>query len=517
MRGGGTRSRRVLLKARVVRMRGVRNQSAPLGRHLRYLQRDGTTRDGAEGQVFDGTTDRADSDAFASRCGEDRHHFRFIVSPEDAADMADLRTFTRELMEDVARDLETRLDWVAIDHWNTDNPHVHILLRGVADDGSDLVIDKSYIGHGMRLRAEERVTAELGPRTDREIEASLLREVEAERWTGLDRQLASMCDDRGEVDLRPEPEGDRPGDRRFLLGRAQVLERLGLAERTGPALWKLADDLEPSLRALGDRGDIIRTLHRAMAGEGGLVDASQFWLHPPSSVARVVGRLVERGLHDELAGEAYAIVEGLDGRTHHLLFSDIARTGDAAPGAIVETGTWTDRKGHAQAELLVRSDWTIDRQVTARGATWLDRQLLSRQPEELAGSFGDEVREALARRLEVLRQRGLVETAGQRQVFADDLLATLRGSELAAASAEVSARHGLAAQDAVPGDQVAGIYRERLSLASGRFAVIEEGEQFRLVPWRHDLDRRLGEYVEGRVNQRGTVDWSFTRARQLEI
>jgi hypothetical protein len=167
--------------------------------------------------------------------------------------------------------------------------------------------------------------------------------------------------------------------------------------------------------------------------------------------------------------------------------------------------------------LLVRSDWTIDRQVTARGATWLDRQLLSRRPEALAGSFGDEVREARARRLEVLRQRGLVETAGQRQVFADDLLATLRGSELAAASAEVSAHHGLAAQDAVPGDQVAGIYRERLSLASGRFAVIEEGEQFRLVPWRQDLDRRLGEYVEGRVNQRGTVDWSFTRARQLEI
>src|SRR3546814_5011609 len=78
-------------------------------------------------------------DAFAARCEEDRHHFRFIVSPEDAGDMADLRAFTRELMDDVARDLGTDLDWVAVDHWNTDNPHIHVLLRGKADDGTDLV------------------------------------------------------------------------------------------------------------------------------------------------------------------------------------------------------------------------------------------------------------------------------------------------------------------------------------------------------------------------------------------
>jgi type IV secretory pathway VirD2 relaxase len=37
-------------------------------------------------------------------------HFRFIVSPEDADKMADLRAFTRELMKDAERDLETKLD-----------------------------------------------------------------------------------------------------------------------------------------------------------------------------------------------------------------------------------------------------------------------------------------------------------------------------------------------------------------------------------------------------------------------
>ena len=141
-------------------------------------------------RMFDARSDAADERAFAERCEDDRHHFRFIVSPEDAAQLADLRTFTRELMADVERDLGTRLDWVATDHWNTDNPHVHVLIRGKADDGQDLVISRAYISRGFRDRAAERVTLELGPRSELEIRSALEKEVDAERWTGLDRALA---------------------------------------------------------------------------------------------------------------------------------------------------------------------------------------------------------------------------------------------------------------------------------------------------------------------------------------
>ncbi len=115
--------RRVVIKARVVRHKGTKFRSAPLARHIAYLKRDGVTRDGCDASLFDARSDQADGDAFAERCEDDRHHFRFIVSPEDAGRMTDLRAFTRELMEDMARDLGTRLDWVAVDHWNTDNPH----------------------------------------------------------------------------------------------------------------------------------------------------------------------------------------------------------------------------------------------------------------------------------------------------------------------------------------------------------------------------------------------------------
>jgi type IV secretory pathway VirD2 relaxase len=158
-------SRRVAIKARVVRHRGSRLRQAPLARHLTYLKRDGVTRDGADASLFDANSDRSDEQAFAERCGDDRHHFRFIVSPEDAQDLTDLRAFTRELMADAERDLGTTLDWIAVDHWNTDNPHVHILVRGRADDGQDLVISRDYISRGFRSRAEERVTLELGPRS----------------------------------------------------------------------------------------------------------------------------------------------------------------------------------------------------------------------------------------------------------------------------------------------------------------------------------------------------------------
>lgn len=509
--------RRVVIKARVVRHRGTAFRSAPLARHVAYLEREEVTRDGSDGQLFDAGSDEADGDAFARRCEDDRHHFRLIVSPEDAVDMADLRTFTRELMQDMACDLDTRLDWVAVDHWNTGQPHIHVLVRGVAGDGKDLVIDRGYISAGLRGRAEERVTIELGPRSEREIHNALRREVGAERWTSLDRSLHNQRDRHGSVDLGSDrfPGGGK--DRIFLIGRARVLERMGLADRTGPLSWTLAEDCKPSLSALGDRGDIIKTMHRAMSGLGVASDAATFSLHDRRGDRPIVGRLVERGLHDELTGEAYAIIEGVDGRTHHLRLPDIERTGDAAPTAIVATGIWTDRNGKQQTGLLIRSDLSLERQIDARGATWLDRQLTSPRPEALEGGFGADVREALGKRTEILAAEGLARRSGQRFVFARDLLETLRGREIAEAAGRLAAKHGSTLQSTAPGDQVAGVYRERVSLASGRFAMIDNGLGFQLVPWRQDLERHLGQAVNGRVNARGGVDWSFSRSRGLSV
>ncbi len=193
-------------------------------------------------------------------------------------------------------------------------------VRDRADDGQDLAISRDYISQGSRCRAAERVTLELGPRSEQEIRAGLENEVEAERWTSLARSLRDIFDEGGGVaDLRPGGANEDPELRQLMIGRAAKLERPGLAEKVGPAQWTLKPSLEPALRDLGIRGDIIKTMHRAMSGAERERDVAGFALHADQAAEPVLGRLVERGLHDELRGAAYAIIDGVDGRTHHLV------------------------------------------------------------------------------------------------------------------------------------------------------------------------------------------------------
>ena len=511
-------SRRVVVMARVVRHRGGRFRSAPLSKHLAYLKRDGVTRDGADARMFDAASDDADTKAFAERCEEDRHHFRFTVSPEDAGQLADLRALTRELMKDAERDLGTGLDWVAVEHWNTDNPHVHVLVRGRADDGQDLVVSRDYISKGFRARAAERVTLEMGPRSEQEIRAGLENEVGAERWTSLDRSLRDISDEGGGVaDLRPGGASEDPDLRRLMLGRAAKLERLGLAEQVGSAQWSLKPGLEPALRDLGIRGDIIKTMHRAMSGTGSKLDVTRFALHGDQPAEPVLGRLVERGLHDELKGTVYAVIDGVDGRTHHLVFSDLEMTGDAKPGAIVESRAYDDDAGRKRLSLATRSDLSIEAQISAAGATWLDRQLLAKESALSSCGFGAEVRAAMDRRIDHLVERDLARRQGHRVIFVRDLLNTLRRRELDETAVRVAADTGLAHRPSAEGEHASGVYRERITLASGRFAVIDDGIGFQLVPWRPALEQRLGHQVSGVKVLGGNVAWNFGSKRGIGI
>jgi len=218
--------------------------------------------------MFGPDTDDADIKDFVERSEDDRHHFRFIVSPEDAADMADLKRFTRELMAQAEKDLGTELDWIAVDHWNTGHPHVHVILRGRADDGKDLVISRDYIREGLRDRAQDLITQELGPRHDHEIRRGLMRQVEAERWPALDRQLLRDAGKSGIIDMAPAIDAPRDDYLPQKVGRLRHLERLGLADQVGQAQWVIRPEAETVLRDLGERGDIIKRIHRALLGQG---------------------------------------------------------------------------------------------------------------------------------------------------------------------------------------------------------------------------------------------------------
>jgi hypothetical protein len=227
--------------------------------------------------------------------------------------------------------------------------------------------------------------------------------------------------------------------------------------------------------------------------------------------------LVARGLHDELKGSAYAVVEGVDGRTHHLTFSDLELAGDAAPGAIVEARAYEDAQGRQRLSLATRSDLTLQQQIAAPGETWLDHQLLAREPVATGGGFGAQLRHAMERRVEHLAQEGLVRRVGQRASFSRDLLNTLRRRELSDVAAKIAAETKLVYRPSPEGEHVAGIYRQRVTLSSGRFAMIDDGLGFQLVPWRPALERQLGRQVSGVMLPSGRIDWSFGRERGLGL
>jgi hypothetical protein len=407
---------------------------------------------------------------------------------------------------------------VAVDHWNTQHPHVHLIVRGVRDDDEDLVISRDYIKEGLRDRARDLITQELGPRTDLDIRRSLEGQVQSERWTQLDRQLLRDGRSTGVIDLAPRSHTQLDEYHALKVGRLRKLEVLGLASQVGPGQWIIDDKAEATLRELGQRGDIIKRMHRALTtqdierGSGSYVLASENLDTP------IVGRLIDRGLDDELDGTAYAVVDGVDGRTHHIRLASLDAAADGAVGSIVELRKFDDARGRRRVALAVRSDLTIDEQVAAPGATWLDRQAIARKPAELAESgFGADVRHALDRRARYLIDQGLAERQGNRIKFTSNLLDTLRRRELEVIGDKHATDSGQVFNRAASGDHVTGTYRQRLSLASGRFAMIDDGLGFQLVPWTPALESHLGQHVSGVARGDGGVDWSFARKRGLGL
>jgi len=577
-------ARRVTIKTRLVNLRQAGKRSTLS--HLRYIERDGVNREGDPGQAYGPLTDQADLNAFEERGRDDRHQFRFIVSPEDAEQLDDLRTYTRHLMSRIETDLGTRLDWVAVDHWNTDNPHTHIVLRGRDDTGKDLVIARDYIAEGMRNRASELATEWLGPRTELEIQQSLQREVQQERFTSLDRTL--LRERRaGVLSLKALANNPR---RQLLIGRLQQLQKLELADEVRPGQWLLRDDAEATLRAMGERGDIVRTMQRAMGGTQQELTVFQ----PGKDSPEVVGRIVAKGLADELHDRGYLVVDGLDGKAHYLALPAHTELAHYPIGGVVETRSLSEprtvdrsiaalaaggiyRTDHHLAlarsqtvggqdpqalverhvrrlEALRRSDiverlaegvWRVPadlpeqgrrhdarrlgdvavelrtplplgQQVRAVGATWLDQQLFSGNRGLVDKGFGKEVREALRQRADFLVEQGLAQRQDQRVVLARNLLATLRGRELTAAARDISAQTGMRYRPAVEGQRVSGIYRRSVQLASGRYALLDDGIGFSLVPWKPVIEQRLGQSVSALI-QGNSVSWQLSRQRGPSI
>jgi len=390
--------RRVIVKTRYVDDAGTNGKAAA---HLRYVQRDGTSRDGERGKLYSVTEDRANADAFLERGREDPRQFRFIVSPEDGADLTDLTAHTRDLMSRIEADLGTKLDWVAVNHYNTGHPHVHIIVRGKDDLGENLVINGDYLANGIRERASELTTLELGPVTEIEQSRKLSSEIDQDRFTRIDRAMTEEADGRF-LDLRHEPEEPRRQFNRALrLRRLAKLEKMGLATEHVPGVWELGERLESTLRNLGERGDIIRSIHKALKADGLERDPMTFQIHGAAPETPIVGRVIDKHLSDELGENLTVVVDGIDGRTHHLAGIPPERLEDARIGSIIEIG---------RADVTARPS---DRAIAAIAEDGIYRP--SRHLEQakfegrVPGGDHEGYVDAHVRRLEALRRAGIVE------------------------------------------------------------------------------------------------------------
>jgi type IV secretory pathway VirD2 relaxase len=305
-------------------------------RHLRYIERDGVEKDGSPGVLY-GPEGPVARETFEQPRVRERHQFRFIVSPEDARDL-DLTDYVRELMKRVEVDLGRRIEWAAVNHFDTEHPHAHVVVRGVCLEGQQLRLDRAYIARGFRWSAQELATEHLGPRLEREIQQAREREVGQDRFTSLDREIERAAPER-RIDIEGLAERRAGPEPALLVRRIARLASLGLASKVPSGGWVLADDWQRRLRDLGERGDILKQMHRAL--DGG--DRERFHVVRPGQglpdgqggveERPLVGRVVRKGLGDELSGRAlYAVIETPIGDAYHLTVAarvvDSLRVGD---------------------------------------------------------------------------------------------------------------------------------------------------------------------------------------------
>ncbi|MBT9508676.1 DUF3363 domain-containing protein, partial [Rhodoferax sp.] len=169
-----------------------------------------------------------------------------------------------------------------------------------------------------------------------------------------------------------------------------------------------------------------------------------------------------------------------------------------------------DTQQAAGVTALLRSHLSIEQQVRAQGATWLDHQMVGGASEPSPRGFGAQVRDAMQNRTGFLVEQGLAERRGERVVLARNLLSTLRDRELAEAGKVIQHQTGLIHRPLRNGERANGVYRRSVQLASGRFAMLDDGIGFSLVPWRPVVEQRLGQQVSAVVHG-SSVTWGLGR------
>jgi len=576
------RMRRVVVKVHFVRAaKGI--GKAAFTAHVKYIQRDGVDRAGPDGTSLGGDLynehgENLDDKDFLSRSEDDRHQFRIILPPEDADQLASLQENTRAFMRQMETDLDTKLDWVAVDHYNTGHPHTHIVVRGKDERGKDLVIAREYLTTGMRRAASDIVTQELGPRRDMEIARARESETTKDRLTSLDRRFSDLAVG-GEITIGTTSGAYNRFERSLSLARLKHLQGLGLAAKETRDTWRLEKDWKETLKTIGKKGDVICTLS---ALEGSARDVSLFDASNENQPV-ILGRVLASQAEDELRDTRALIVEALDGKTWHVPLPQNMSGAVPPKDAVIEAS----RKQPKQRT----SDRTIADIAAVNGGLYSEKRHKEDDP-----SSSVQYRAAHVRRLEALRRARIVErfnngewgipddylgraaafdvaqggganidvkswisledqieslgptwldeaetvdhtahgfgkdvvdAKARRQahlltegllnedgVMGDDAKAAIAARALNKAGADIAATAGKSYRATATGERFEGVYERPVNHGSGRFAMISKSREFTLVPWRPELEKARGQTLAIKRTSKG-ISWTLGKNKSI--
>lgn len=483
-----------------------------LAAHASYLQRDGAEREGEKGRFYDATQDevRDARDRLQDWAESDKRHFRITLAPESGARLlaedGHLKEFTRETMSRMERDLGVQLDWVAIDHHNTDNPHTHVIVRGVRRDGVELIIPREYVSHGLREAARDVATDRIGARGREDERLRLEREAHAPSYNRLDQAIETELGKSSEILVQRLGKGRDPAFADAMKARARELAQIGLAQETRRNVIRFETNWTERLKAMRAI-DVRRELARAKLYE--------------KSMGRIAGEVRELGPRGETPDRGVLVVETPD-KGRLVLNTSMEALADLQRGSLVAL-TPEGRRGGierlsfhapgAQSQVWAQTELDRDLDRVARGEP-------ARLPDTPA------VRKALEQRTRLMEQHGFGARDGSgRFHFRDGAMDTLKENEMKHHGKEVARESHELLRDVTPGadeardgggwkgfggEEVWNV-RDTAELFAGKHAVLERGRDVALAPIQSGMSIGPGDSVALNIADQ------MTKTAQLEI
>jgi hypothetical protein len=236
--------------------------------------------------------------------------WKIIVSPE-FGELLNMPQLARGLMAGVEQEIGAVVEWVAVAHYNTGHPHVHIAMRGIDRQGREIRLSREFVQQGLRKIAEDWCTNELGYRTQAQAMEAQRREVGEIRYTSLDRIIMctnTVVDEGTHFSVTCQ----RGGRAQFVVARLAVLEGMGLARRVGAHEWEVRRDFAGVLRGMQKMVDRQKTL-----SAGGVLRSDERLPILPldhRSLDCVEGRILVHG--EEENGQSYLMLESTEAKVY---------------------------------------------------------------------------------------------------------------------------------------------------------------------------------------------------------